>query len=318
MINAYKVLGIRDFATQKEIRIAYRTMSKMYHPDLHKGSLYYEERFKGIQAAYDVLSNIELRMDLDSYLRQLHHEEVIRKQHEDSQQTSVNNTDFHTTNRTVEKSRVSIRKWHLAVASAILFVLVFSGSVIYYFQDKRVLTDYITESRIIQTDSDIPFAALNDSDKQQEESKAVDDKMVNASHRFSIDATQNEVRKIQGEPDDIVKVSALNQEIWYYEMSSITFENGRVSEYANIGNNLCITYYNAVKKGNSNSFSVGDTRVDVLKAQGNPTTTMRIKPLDQEIWYYGESRVLFVKGKVSEYSNNEQNLLVSYSSDYIH
>src|SRR3954451_11593043 len=47
----YKALGVSSTATDKEIKAAYRKLSKQYHPDANKGS---EERFKEISAAYDV------------------------------------------------------------------------------------------------------------------------------------------------------------------------------------------------------------------------------------------------------------------------
>ena len=50
----YKVLGVSDTATDKEIGKAYRKLAKQYHPDANPGS---EERFKEISAAYDVLGD---------------------------------------------------------------------------------------------------------------------------------------------------------------------------------------------------------------------------------------------------------------------
>ncbi len=50
----YKVLGVSDTATDKEISKAYRKLAKQYHPDANPGS---EERFKEISAAYDVLGD---------------------------------------------------------------------------------------------------------------------------------------------------------------------------------------------------------------------------------------------------------------------
>ena len=52
----YKVLGVSDTATDKEIGKAYRKLAKQYHPDANPGS---EERFKEISAAYDVLGDAD-------------------------------------------------------------------------------------------------------------------------------------------------------------------------------------------------------------------------------------------------------------------
>src|SRR5437588_3296386 len=54
----YKVLGVPETATDKEIRRAYRKLAKEHHPDSNPG---HEDRFKEISAAYDVLSDDEKR-----------------------------------------------------------------------------------------------------------------------------------------------------------------------------------------------------------------------------------------------------------------
>jgi molecular chaperone DnaJ len=62
----YKVLGVSDTATDKEIRRAYRKLAKEHHPDANPGS---EDRFKEISSAYDVLSDAEKRKEYDEVRR---------------------------------------------------------------------------------------------------------------------------------------------------------------------------------------------------------------------------------------------------------
>src|SRR5919107_619332 len=62
----YKVLGVSDSATEKEIKSAYRKLSKQHHPDQNPGS---EERFKDISAAYDVLGDAAKRQEYDEVRR---------------------------------------------------------------------------------------------------------------------------------------------------------------------------------------------------------------------------------------------------------
>ncbi|MDD3999565.1 MAG: DnaJ domain-containing protein, partial [Bacilli bacterium] len=52
----YEVLGIPKTATEDEIKKAYRTLAKKYHPDVseEKNSA---EKFKEVQEAYEVLSD---------------------------------------------------------------------------------------------------------------------------------------------------------------------------------------------------------------------------------------------------------------------
>src|SRR5579862_4026274 len=62
----YKVLGVADNASAKDIAKAYRKLAKQYHPDANPGS---EDRFKEISAAYDVLGDEGKRKEYDETRR---------------------------------------------------------------------------------------------------------------------------------------------------------------------------------------------------------------------------------------------------------
>ncbi len=55
--DPYATLGVASDASAKEIKKAYRTLSKQYHPDTNAGDPDAENRFKEIQAAYDVVGD---------------------------------------------------------------------------------------------------------------------------------------------------------------------------------------------------------------------------------------------------------------------
>ncbi len=63
MTDYYKVLGVDHNASDDEIRKAYRKMSRKYHPDIAGAE--FEDKFKEVNAAYDVLSNPEKRRMVD-------------------------------------------------------------------------------------------------------------------------------------------------------------------------------------------------------------------------------------------------------------
>ncbi|MGQ9571746.1 MAG: DnaJ C-terminal domain-containing protein [Dehalococcoidia bacterium] len=63
----YAILGIKRGASDKEIRQAYRRLARKYHPDVNPGDKAAEEKFKEINAAYEVLSDAEKRRKYDLY-----------------------------------------------------------------------------------------------------------------------------------------------------------------------------------------------------------------------------------------------------------
>jgi molecular chaperone DnaJ len=65
----YKVLGVQETATPKEIKSAFRTLSRQYHPDTNAGDPAAEERFKEISAAYDVVGDEAKRKEYDEARR---------------------------------------------------------------------------------------------------------------------------------------------------------------------------------------------------------------------------------------------------------
>jgi len=61
----YELLGVKKTATDDEIKKAYRSLAKKYHPDKNKGNKEAEAKFKEISEAYAVLSDKDKRDQYD-------------------------------------------------------------------------------------------------------------------------------------------------------------------------------------------------------------------------------------------------------------
>ena len=66
MKNYYEVLGVSNSADLEEIKKAYRKLSKKFHPDKNDGDSFFENKFKEINEAYEILSDSEKRKVYDS------------------------------------------------------------------------------------------------------------------------------------------------------------------------------------------------------------------------------------------------------------
>ena len=67
MADYYDILGVGRAADEKEIRQAYRRLARQHHPDVNPGDDGAAERFKSVNAAYEVLSNPDKRGKYDRY-----------------------------------------------------------------------------------------------------------------------------------------------------------------------------------------------------------------------------------------------------------
>ena len=63
----YKILGVNKDASDNEIKSAYRTLAKKYHPDVNPGNAAAAEKFKEVNEAYQVLSDADKRANYDRF-----------------------------------------------------------------------------------------------------------------------------------------------------------------------------------------------------------------------------------------------------------
>jgi molecular chaperone DnaJ len=61
----YQILGVKENASASEIKRAYRSLAKQYHPDKNPNNKEAEEKFKNISEAYDILSDPKKKQQYD-------------------------------------------------------------------------------------------------------------------------------------------------------------------------------------------------------------------------------------------------------------
>src|SRR5208282_1854520 len=66
-VDFYEVLGINRTASDADIKRAYRSLARKYHPDVATDKVAAESQFKEINEAYSVLSDPQKRQLYDTY-----------------------------------------------------------------------------------------------------------------------------------------------------------------------------------------------------------------------------------------------------------
>lgn len=66
MNDPYETLGVKQTATDPEIKLAFKKLAKKYHPDLHPEDKQAENKFKDISTAYDLLKDKDKRRRFDA------------------------------------------------------------------------------------------------------------------------------------------------------------------------------------------------------------------------------------------------------------
>mmetsp|Transcript_15137 Transcript_15137/g.61949 ORF Transcript_15137/g.61949 Transcript_15137/m.61949 type:complete len:284 (-) Transcript_15137:1449-2300(-) len=106
--NYYSVLGVSPNATQKEISRAYRKAALRWHPDKNPGDERAAQMFENIYLAYEILSDEQLRKDVDIQ-RKVVAQDVERRQKMDVKRRKMRD-DLETREKHAYEAEMQARK----------------------------------------------------------------------------------------------------------------------------------------------------------------------------------------------------------------
>lgn len=116
MRDYYYILGVDENASPEQIKSAFRKLSMKFHPDKNNGEKFYEDQFKAILEAWDVLSDPAKKAGYDQQLKRYrsaaaniaYKDALIRKYEEElrsrgtvPQQPVLQQQDFSMSHRTI-------------------------------------------------------------------------------------------------------------------------------------------------------------------------------------------------------------------------
>ena len=121
---------------------------------------------------------------------------------------------------------------------------------------------------------------------------------------FGLGSSEDDVKRIMGTPTSIRDYTFFV--VWSYDVATVTFENGVVSQWSNYNNRLKVSL--GEKKPGASPFSVGSNQQQVINAMGTPTEIRDYTFFT--VWSYDLSTVTFENGVVTEWDNYSKNLNV--------
>lgn len=116
MRDYYYILGVDENASPDQIKSAFRKLSMKFHPDKNNGEKFYEDQFKAILEAWNILSDPAKRAGYDQQLKRYRsaaaniaykdalirkYEEELRSRGSASQQPGQQQQDFSMSHRTI-------------------------------------------------------------------------------------------------------------------------------------------------------------------------------------------------------------------------
>ncbi|MGA2937814.1 MAG: DnaJ domain-containing protein [Syntrophobacteraceae bacterium] len=319
----FRALGLEQGAKPSEVKQAYRTLVKKWHPDRHHSKPYEtraiaEKKFREIDEAY--------RRITGSWTKTAHL--AGGRAGYGDRRAAGPGTAPHAAQRPGIKAHAAavartLAKIDIGVfsrAKIVVPVLLLAAAVFIltqlpsFFQDNAVDTETLGPPTVEHPpgakDPNSPEPPETTSPQSSANLTAIPSPVLPSallqpqpaapSAFFTLGSTASEVLAIQGAP------SRVQGQIWTYGLSEIQFRNGRVSKFNNFDGSLRVRMEPGVSEDRAPPayITIGSSEEEVLLVQGTPTR------LEGDRWFYGFSELVFKNGRVVEYDNYFGNLKI--------
>jgi curved DNA-binding protein CbpA len=140
MQTYYSILGLPTNASIDDIKKAFKSLAKAYHPDKNPDSSYHDERFKLINEAYQVLSDPVKKSKYDAYILYGTNTSNTQPRPTPNYQQSAYKRPK-SNYKVVEEEKKLKRKYYIYTALFAVGITVF-GTFFYYFMNKYSAKTY--------------------------------------------------------------------------------------------------------------------------------------------------------------------------------
>lgn len=283
-LHSYRALGIAPGAGWADVKAAYRTKVRAWHPDRFAGNdeqkQFAEEQTKTINKAYRQLADFHRKHGVLP---------LMTAWAASAPQTSQGAPEFRTPYRSPgAKQRRFVVVNPLVTRAAIAIVVLLAAFLAIY------TTVPLEQSGVTEP---MPVA-----ERPSTQTDTHPTKVAAPAAYFTIGSTLGEVYAAQGIP------SHTDGDIWHYGTSKIYFSRGKVVHWDETREHPLRVQLNTPSTPHQepNYFTRGSTKADVRRVQGMP-----LRETDS-VWDYGVSRVYFENDRVVGWNESSLNPLKTH------
>ncbi len=308
--NDFRVLGLKPGSNPSEVRQAYRTLVKKWHPDRHHTKPYEtrvlaEKKFREIDEAYRRIarswSKTPHSVKSTPAASPWNHAQAQQRARTQARETPVFRSRPGINFRSFFRGRIILPA--LLLTAAICILTQFPSFLPDTADDTGTHGPQTAENPATDSNPGIlepskaegplVFANLEPSPPAVLSPPLLHPQPEAPKAFFTLGSTASEVLSIQGDP------SRVQGQIWTYGLSEIQFRNGRVSRFDNFDGSLRVRMQPEVSEDREipANITIGSSEEEVLLVQGTPTR------VEDNRWFYGFAELVFKNGRVAEYDN---------------